>query len=90
MQRCTTSYVRLPGDYPKLLSGHRPQDLQIIWNDTWVSVTSGSEDYSFKVLHPSCDTSNPMCCKIPIAYQHYKLVLLSVGAENQKCQGMPA
>ena len=49
VQRCSTSYVRLPLDYPKLLSKHRPQDLHIIWNDTWVSVTSGSEDYSFKV-----------------------------------------
>ena len=57
LQRCTTSYVRLPGDYPKLPSSHRPVDLHIIWNDTWVSVTSGSEDYSFKVLQSSCDRS---------------------------------
>ena len=54
MQRCSTSYVRLPADYPKLVSSHRPQDLPIIWNDTWVSVTSGSEDYSFKVSWPLC------------------------------------
>ena len=49
VQRCSTSYVRLPADYPNPLSTHRPQDLGIPWNDTWVSVTSGSEDYSFKV-----------------------------------------
>ena len=48
--------MRLPADYPKLLSSHRPQDLHIPWNDTWVSVTSGSEDYSFKVLRPSLDS----------------------------------
>lgn len=58
VQRCTTSYVRLPADYPKLLSSHRPQDLHIPWNDTWVSVTSGSEDYSFKVLHSSLNCSH--------------------------------
>ena len=51
VQRCSTSYVRLPADYPKLQSSHRPQDLGILWNDTWVSVTSGSEDYSFKVCN---------------------------------------
>ena len=70
VQRCSTSYVRLPADYPKPLSSHRPQDLGILWNDTWVSVTSGSEDYSFKVCncasaalrvivtcHSGCDVS---------------------------------
>ena len=60
VQRCSTSYVRLPADYPKPLSSHRPQDLGILWNDTWVSVTSGSEDYSFKV----CD-GLPAALKVP-------------------------
>jgi paired amphipathic helix protein Sin3a len=49
LQRCTTSYVRLPPDYPKLQCSHRtPLALSLV-NDIWVSVTSGSEDYSFKV-----------------------------------------
>ena len=43
------SYVLLPSNYPKLkASGRTPLGLNI-FNDDWVSVTSGSEDYSFKV-----------------------------------------
>ncbi|PRW32936.1 SIN3 component of histone deacetylase complex isoform C [Chlorella sorokiniana] len=47
-QRCSPSYVLLPSNYPKLkASGRTPLGLTI-FNDDWVSVTSGSEDYSFK------------------------------------------
>ena len=43
------SYVLLPSNYPKLkASGRTPLGLAL-FNDDWVSVTSGSEDYSFKV-----------------------------------------
>lgn len=49
MQRSTTSYVKLPGNYPKLRCSGRNADLDGLLNDIWVSVTSGSEDYSFKV-----------------------------------------
>lgn len=48
-QRCSPSYVLLPPNYPKLkASGRTPLGLSV-YNDDWVSVTSGSEDYSFKV-----------------------------------------
>lgn len=48
-QRCSPSYVLLPQNYPKLkASGRTPLGLAL-YNDDWVSVTSGSEDYSFKV-----------------------------------------
>ena len=48
-QRCSPSYVLLPTNYPKLkASGRTPLGLAL-FNDEWVSVTSGSEDYSFKV-----------------------------------------
>ena len=52
-KRCTTSYVQLPQNYPELpCSGRRVNRmLQGLLNDEWVSVTSGSEDYSFKVKH---------------------------------------
>ena len=54
LQRCSTSYVRLPPDYPKLhCSGRTPLAGALI-NDVWVSVTSGSEDYSFKVRAHAC------------------------------------
>ena len=49
-KRCTTSYVQLPHNYPPLVcSGRRNTMLNVLLNDEWVSVTSGSEDYSFKV-----------------------------------------
>ncbi len=51
LQRCTTSYVKLPPDYPKLQCSHRTPLASLLVNDIWVSVTSGSEDYSFKVSH---------------------------------------
>lgn len=51
LQRCTTSYVKLPPDYPKLQCSHRTPLASALVNDIWVSVTSGSEDYSFKVSH---------------------------------------
>lgn len=53
--------MRLPPDYPKLQCSHRtPLALSLV-NDIWVSVTSGSEDYSFKVSQPMhMDT---FCCE---------------------------
>ena len=47
--RCSTSYVQLPRDYPNLKCTGRTAEQVSILNDIWVSVTSGSEDYSFKV-----------------------------------------
>ena len=47
--RCTTSYVQLPKDYPTFKCSGRTADLAVLLNDGCVSVTSGSEDYSFKV-----------------------------------------
>ena len=59
-QRCTTSYVKLPPDYPKLsCSGRTPLGAALV-NDIWVSVTSGSEDYSFKV-GPSSESKTHNC-----------------------------
>lgn len=47
--RCTPSYVRVPASYPKIKStGRTPLGEQVL-NDSWVSIISGSEDYSFKV-----------------------------------------
>lgn len=55
-KRCTTSYVQLPQNYPELpCTGRRTNRMLAgLLNDEWVSVTSGSEDYSFKVgvTHP--------------------------------------
>ena len=49
VQRCSPSYVQLPSNYPRLRCGHRSVLGQQVLQDTWVSVTSGSEDFSFKV-----------------------------------------
>ena len=50
LQRSTTSYVKLPKGYPKLKASHMTSVGASVLQDDWVSVTSGSEDYSFKVL----------------------------------------
>ncbi|XP_010936783.1 paired amphipathic helix protein Sin3-like 4 [Elaeis guineensis] len=47
-QRCTPSYRLLPKNYPIPPSSHRTELGASVLNDVWVSVTSGSEDYSFK------------------------------------------
>eukprot|EP00245_Coleochaete_scutata_P002928 TRINITY_DN14179_c0_g1_i2.p1 TRINITY_DN14179_c0_g1~~TRINITY_DN14179_c0_g1_i2.p1 ORF type:complete len:1452 (-),score=385.29 TRINITY_DN14179_c0_g1_i2:688-5043(-) len=47
-ERCTPSYRLLPKSYPRPLSSHRTDLGLKVLNDNWVSVTSGSEDYSFK------------------------------------------
>ncbi|KVI02470.1 Histone deacetylase interacting [Cynara cardunculus var. scolymus] len=47
-QRCTASYRLLPDDYPIPSVSQRSELGSQVLNDLWVSVTSGSEDYSFK------------------------------------------
>ncbi|KAF2614374.1 hypothetical protein F2Q70_00007440 [Brassica cretica] len=47
-ERCTPSYRLLPSDYPIPSVRHRQKLGAAVLNDHWVSVTSGSEDYSFK------------------------------------------
>ncbi|KAM0834829.1 hypothetical protein ACQ4PT_063342 [Festuca glaucescens] len=47
-QRCTPSYRLLPKNYPMPSSSSRTDIGVSVLNDLWVSVTSGSEDYSFK------------------------------------------
>ncbi|XP_017235252.1 paired amphipathic helix protein Sin3-like 2 isoform X2 [Daucus carota subsp. sativus] len=47
-QRCTPSYRLLPEDYPIPSASQRSELGAQVLNDNWVSVTSGSEDYSFK------------------------------------------
>ncbi|KAL8126097.1 hypothetical protein AgCh_013399 [Apium graveolens] len=47
-QRCTPSYTLLPDDYPIPLASQKSELGAQVLNDHWVSVTSGSEDYSFK------------------------------------------
>ena len=47
-ERTTPSYVMLPAGYPHLKASGRDEIGQVVLNDDWVSVTSGSEDYNFK------------------------------------------
>ncbi|KAF6159836.1 hypothetical protein GIB67_032920 [Kingdonia uniflora] len=47
-QRCTPSYRLLPKNYPMPCASQRSELGAQVLNDSWVSVTSGSEDYSFK------------------------------------------
>ncbi|XP_058778731.1 paired amphipathic helix protein Sin3-like 2 [Vicia villosa] len=47
-KRCSPSYRLLPADYPIPMASQRSDLGAQVLNDHWVSVTSGSEDYSFK------------------------------------------
>ncbi|KAK8655383.1 hypothetical protein V6N13_107963 [Hibiscus sabdariffa] len=47
-ERCTPSYRLLPKNYPIPSASQRTELGSDVLNDHWVSVTSGSEDYSFK------------------------------------------
>ncbi|KAJ9563908.1 hypothetical protein OSB04_009068 [Centaurea solstitialis] len=47
-ERCTPSYRLLPKNYPIPSVSQRTKIGAEVLNDHWVSVTSGSEDYSFK------------------------------------------
>ncbi|KAJ8760863.1 hypothetical protein K2173_021901 [Erythroxylum novogranatense] len=47
-ERCTPSYRLLPKNYPIPSASQRTELGGEVLNDHWVSVTSGSEDYSFK------------------------------------------
>ncbi|XP_077237908.1 paired amphipathic helix protein Sin3-like 3 [Tasmannia lanceolata] len=47
-EQCTPSYRRLPKNYPTPPVSHWTELATAVLNDHWVSVTSGSEDYSFK------------------------------------------
>ncbi|XP_022999276.1 paired amphipathic helix protein Sin3-like 3 isoform X1 [Cucurbita maxima] len=47
-ERCTPSYRLLPKNYPIPYASQRTEIGDHVLNDHWVSVTSGSEDYSFK------------------------------------------
>ncbi|KAI3731490.1 hypothetical protein L1987_62678 [Smallanthus sonchifolius] len=47
-EQCTPSYRLLPNNYPIPSASQRTKIGTEVLNDHWVSVTSGSEDYSFK------------------------------------------
>ncbi|KAL6865182.1 hypothetical protein ACP4OV_016333 [Aristida adscensionis] len=47
-EQCTPSYRLLPKNYPMPPASNRTEIGASVLNDLWVSVTSGSEDYSFK------------------------------------------
>ncbi|KAI9111373.1 hypothetical protein K1719_017063 [Acacia pycnantha] len=47
-EQCTPSYRFLPKNYPIPMVSQRTELGAEVVNDHWVSVTSGSEDYSFK------------------------------------------
>ncbi|EPS65232.1 hypothetical protein M569_09545, partial [Genlisea aurea] len=47
-ESCTPSYRLLPDNYPTPAATGRTEIGDEVLNDRWVSVTSGSEDYSFK------------------------------------------
>ncbi|KAE8692347.1 hypothetical protein F3Y22_tig00110840pilonHSYRG00123 [Hibiscus syriacus] len=49
-EKCTPSYRLLPENYPRPVASERDAIGIEVLNDDWVSVTSGSEDYSFRLM----------------------------------------
>ena len=49
-ERCGPSYRLLPKNFPKAPASARTPLCHEHLNDNWVSVTSGSEDFSFKAM----------------------------------------
>jgi paired amphipathic helix protein Sin3a len=49
-ERCGPSYRLLPKGFPKAPASTRNELHMSVLNDNWVSVTSGSEDFSFKAM----------------------------------------
>ena len=47
-EQCTPSYRALPAGYPVAACTARPANENAVLNDVWVSVPTGSEDFSFK------------------------------------------
>jgi len=47
-EQCTPSYRALPAGYPVAACSARPANENAVLNDVWVSVPTGSEDFSFK------------------------------------------
>jgi paired amphipathic helix protein Sin3a len=48
--RCTPSYRALPTGYPKLSCSERSKSEAAALNDVWISIPTGSEDFSFKIM----------------------------------------
>ncbi|XP_047310772.1 paired amphipathic helix protein Sin3-like 2 [Impatiens glandulifera] len=62
-QRCTPSYRLLPDDYPIPIASQRSELGTKVLNNRWVSVTSGSEDYSVKHIRRNTYEENLFRCE---------------------------
>jgi len=62
-ERCTPSYRLLPKNYMKSVASYRTDLAAELLNDNWVSVTSGSEDYSFKHMRKNQYEESLFCCE---------------------------
>jgi histone deacetylase complex regulatory component SIN3 len=60
---CSASYRKLPADYPTLACSGRSLLEKKTLNDVWVSVTSGSEDYSFRFMRKNAFEDNLFRCE---------------------------
>eukprot|EP00826_Nyctotherus_ovalis_P021000 TRINITY_DN16698_c0_g2_i2.p2 TRINITY_DN16698_c0_g2~~TRINITY_DN16698_c0_g2_i2.p2 ORF type:complete len:149 (-),score=27.82 TRINITY_DN16698_c0_g2_i2:47-493(-) len=83
------SYLHLPDDYPSTISTGREAELALELNNLWISVASGSEDFSFKVTRRNiyeeqlckCEDErfehdmaiNCCDCAIAVSYTHLTL-----------------
>lgn len=57
------SYRRIPPDYPNLEYSGRSMHERRTLNDTWINVTRGTEDYSFKFMRKNQSEDNLFRCE---------------------------
>lgn len=57
------SYRRIPPDYPTLEYSGRSMHERRTLNDTWINVTRGTEDYSFKFMRKNQSEDNLFRCE---------------------------
>ncbi|KAK1354979.1 hypothetical protein POM88_048235 [Heracleum sosnowskyi] len=70
-ESCTPSYRLLPKNYPIPSVSQRTNIGDEVLNDHWVSVTSGSEDYSFKHMRKNQYEESLFRCEDDREYESY-------------------
>ncbi|KAH9609157.1 hypothetical protein KSS87_002383 [Heliosperma pusillum] len=98
-ERCTPSYRLLPKNYPIPVASQRTEIGGQVLNDHWVSVTSGSEDYSFKHMRKNQYEESLFRCEddrfeldmlleaVNVTIKRVEEILEKINANNFKVEG---
>ncbi|XP_074274489.1 paired amphipathic helix protein Sin3-like 3 isoform X2 [Silene latifolia] len=98
-ERCTPSYRLLPKNYPIPVASQKTEIGAQVLNDHWVSVTSGSEDYSFKHMRKNQYEESLFRCEddrfeldmlleaVNVTIKRVEEILEKINANNFKVEG---